>query len=122
MRLLIAFVLTFGLAGCATLRNVVGPTTPYTAAFCATGSVPIACRPIGKVNVPDGGLAFVQLALSLAGPMLDRHANLKSCLLTSYPPVVTPDLISVTATAVCKLNGVPVQEDVTVQLAPVRAA
>jgi hypothetical protein len=105
------------LSACSALKLSV-PTESYQATVCADGIVKLECTNLGVVKVPAGGQAFVATVLALAGPLLEKQANLKGCQFTTYPESVDGNVV-VTATAVCKLNGLPVQEFVTVTLAPV---
>lgn len=111
-----------GLAGCATLKTLIGPTLPYTATFCAEGSVPLTCVNLGQREVPTSGIAFVQLVLDIAGPQLVKTTKLKGCVFSTHQPEVTPTKIKVWASAACTLNGVPASEEVSVTLIPMVSA
>lgn len=107
-------------SACANLKNVISniPTEKYAANLCATGAVVIPCVELGTVNIPAGGDTIAALVLAVAAPQLQKSANLKSCLVTTYPAVIAGE-ITVTATAACKLNGIPVNEELTLKLSPV---
>ena len=114
---LATLVLLAGLAGCATMKPIFGPSTPYDATVCVTGAVPLACQALGTIDLPEAGTTFVQLALALAGPLLTKQAHFKACVFTAYPATVDRTIV-VTASAACTLNGLPVDEQIVVSLAP----
>lgn len=114
MKTLLSVILALTLSGCTGLNLF--QVEAYDATLCGTGAVTIPCRSLGTVKVPAG--AFVTTVLALAGPFLTRQANLKGCQFTAYPSSLEGQVITVTATATCKLNGVPVDELITLTLAP----
>lgn len=118
--LVLALACIIPFAGCSTLVNAVKsvPTEPFTVSLCADGAVVIPCTNLGEVKVPTGGDTIASLILAVAAPHLAKQANLKSCLFETFPSATGGD-ITVTATATCKLNGVPVTEGVTLKLTPV---
>lgn len=105
-------------AGCSTLKPIIGfETERYDAVLCGTGAVTIPCKALGALDVPKGGDALVTLMVVAAGPYLAQQAALKGCLFTTYPEVVDRT-VTVSASATCKLRGVPVRELVTLTLTP----
>jgi hypothetical protein len=104
--------------GCAGLKDIL-QTSDYTAQLCGDGVVPIACTSLGTVPVPAGGQAMLTLVVALAGPILEQH-QLSDCLLTAYP-ASAERVITVTASAICKLRGQTVNETLTITLTPVSA-
>ncbi len=121
---LVLFVaVTALMTGCAQLQSAVQsvPTEPFTASVCAEGAVPLPCQKLGIVKIPAGGQALAELVVGLAGPMLAKQANLKSCVFSVFPHSDSGHAISVTGTASCKLNGAKVSESVTVTLTPAPA-
>jgi hypothetical protein len=115
--------LALGLTGCSALKlpslSKI-PTQKFVATVCATGAVTLSCQSLGTIDVPEGGDTLLSLVVALAGPQLTKQANLKSCLFAVYPANVQ-GAVTVTGTAACKLNGIPVSENVTVSLQPAKA-
>ena len=108
------------LAGCAGLKAAF-PTTPYAVSLCATGAVPMPCRALGKIDVPEAGATLAQLAVLVAGPELLKQAHLKACVFQTNPPEISAAGIRLTATAACTLRGVPVDEQLIITFVPVGA-
>jgi hypothetical protein len=110
--------LAAALTGCAAIGDVF-PTADYAASICAEGVVVVPCRDLGTIPVPEGGQSILALTVALAGPYLAQQAQLKDCVIETYPAAVGAGTIRVVATAACVLQGVPVTETVTLTLAPV---
>lgn len=119
MRWLAAMVLATGLGGCASMQNVLGPSEAFTASLSATGAIMVPPTSLGTVKVPANGASLLELVVGLAGPMFQKSYSLKACTFETYPATSANGAITVTATATCALNGVPVTEAVTATLTPV---
>jgi hypothetical protein len=109
--------LAAALTGCAAIGDVF-PTADYAASICAEGVVVVPCRDLGTIPVPEGGQSILALTVALAGPYLAQQAQLKDCVIETYPAAVGAGTIRVVATAACVLQGVPVTETVTLTLTP----
>lgn len=113
-----ALVVAVGIAGCGSL-NPFGATEKYSVVLTATGTVPVAATSLGKIDVPTNGIGLLNLAVSLAGQHLAQSKNLKGCLFESYPPTLDAGKITLTASAICTLQGQQVNESIALALTPV---
>lgn len=108
-------------AGCSNFSGINIPTEKKVASICLDGPVAIPCTELGEVTLPSAGTALDSFVVLLAAPYLKQQKDFKNCLINTYPAVVDK-VISVTVTANCDLNGIPVTQNLTVKLAPVEDA
>lgn len=111
--------LALALGGCSSMSGGRVPTEKYHATFSAEGVIVVPPVSLGEIDVPVHGEGLVSLAVAIAGKRLAEQHRLSSCLFESYPPRLNGRTITVTASAACRLDGLPVTQIVTLALEPV---
>lgn len=122
----LALASVLALSGCSAVRSGLAKIgwmyEDHKVTICATGAETIQCTDAGTIPVPLGGILAARIVEMTAKPFLAQHAKLDGCIFTTYDPIFELRKTTISASAVCKENGVEVSEVVEIILEPVTPA